>query len=1155
MQKKLFLTFSALCVSAVLMADPIDFEKAKQLAAQFMSDTSAQPQLVKKAVRKHTDGRRLAPKYQSTAPYYIFSRGENLGFVIVSGDDAITDVLGYTETGDFDEDNIAPFLKWYLDYYGNMIEDAQASNAPRRRAAVAGRTDIAPLVQTHWDQGWPYNNLCPDAKNGNESCLTGCVATAAAQVLYYWHKDLTSYTLGATSSYTSGDIAKATKAFPKGTPLKWDLMRASYRTEPEEYREAVAILMAVVGGGAGLVYGTNASGGTAGYPENCMRVFQNVFGMNGGTHRYKDQGGNDIVSDDNWITQLYNELSKQAPVLYAGCREYQDNNGNTQAEGHAIVIDGYQAKTGLFHFNLGWGGQNDGYYTVARHQSPSWGFNDSWQEYVVGVSPRKPNLKAEFIIRPKVYFNRSNTFTIEVINNGTLDYSGLYLFANTTGKNPTNLSEAKDKDTETIVSNKGTAVRVKLQAKPTTGSKWYFFVTDKNLNILAKYEVEPETPVNDLWLKQLTLFGSCDQEVHNNQTYQVVYNNRTTVDAEIENKSMIGFDGSPRMAIYESTDDGQTFNYVGYKYGKVTIDPQGTGTASISISSTTACPISVGNLYYGVMIDTIPAMHSDDILQKPSEEAATVRFVLKDAELEAVEMVDGCLKVAGVWDMNKFVTLTKKTAYKGATCYDLTEVSKIGRVPVLDANPNAVFYVSDDSEATGLNVIKNGVCQQLVLTPGYDFAPKADFTAIEASVAINLPAARWGLMTVPCDVDVPVGIYARQIDSHISSGISNRTTDVRSLVAGHTYIMMSSSDKQQTLSGKNVNVVKAPVENVDSALVGTFVATTTPQGAMMVNDADQQYFTVVNEGTAVEALRGYFYDAKVTKEFRAYSSITSDPTYQNLAEAIQAAYIALDEHQNYAHRDSTKAFVAMKDSAEIVFAEREAVLSEVRQRCKELEAMTQRYIVDAPNPYEMIDYTSYITNPSFESGKTGWTTEGTIKKNTELAVKSVGGDGTAFLYNCKADSTSSSLSQVVKDLPKGYYRLTAKVGSTEGHEITLFAGDTTAVVKSSPLGAHYLVEARIDDIFVESGELEIGVKEGFFYKADDFRLTLTAYAATSLPEDVNGDGAVDTQDVLKIYEYIQNATGQGTSPVEDVNGDGAVDTQDVLKIYEYIQTH
>ena len=168
---------------------------------------------------------------------------------------------------------------------------------------------------------------------------------------------------------------------------------------------------------------------------------------------------------------------------------------------------------------------------------------------------------------------------------------------------------------------------------------------------------------------------------------------------------------------------------------------------------------------------------------------------------------------------------------------------------------------------------------------------------------------------------------------------------------------------------------------------------------------------------------------------------------------------------------------------------------------------------------------------------------------------SVGGEGTAFLYNCKADSTSSILSQVVMDLPKGCYRLTAKVGSTEGHEITLFAGDTTVTVKASPLGVHYLVEARIDDIFVESGELEIGVKEGFFYKADDFHLTLTAYAATGIPEDVNGDGAVDTQDVLKIFEFIQKATGEDTVPVEDVNHDGSVDTQDVLKVYEYIQTH
>lgn len=1151
--KKLSILLSALMVSASLMADPIDAERAKSLAAQFMPSASTQPKLVKTAARRSSSGRRLAPAYQKTAPYYIFSRGENQGFVIVSGDDALPEVLGYTESGDYDETNMSPFLKWYLDYYGSMIEEAQETRLPRRapQLTAAERVDIAPMIATHWDQGWPYSNLCPDRKDGGGKCLTGCVATAAAQVLYYWHKDLTEVTLAATSSYTYGDQAKATRAFPKGTQLKWDLMRTKYGTEPEEYRTAVATLMAVVGGGAGLTYGSS----TAGYPENCINVFKNIFGMNGGTHKYKDHGGQTEVSDENWATQLYNELMKQAPILYAGCREYKDNNGDTQAEGHAIVIDGYQAKTGYFHFNLGWGGQGDGYFTVARSQSPSWGFNDSWQEYVIGVSPRKQNLQAEFVVRPKVYFNRSNTFTIEVKNNGTLDYSGIYLFANTNGKNPSNLSEAKDKDTETVLSNKGTAVRLKLQAKPTTATKWYFYVTDKNLNVLATYEVETEVPENDLWLKQLTLFGSCDEEVHNGETYQVVYNSRATVDAEIEDRSVIGYEGSPRMAIYESTDDGKTFTYVGYKYGKVTIDPKGCGTASITISSTSNCPVSVGNLYYGVMLDTIPALRSNDVLHKTSAEAATVRFVLKEGDLHEVGMEDGCLKLAGTWDVYKFTTLTKKSIYKVANSYDLTDVQKIGPIPVLEANPNAVFYVSDDSEATGLNVIRNGVCPQLVLTPGYDFAPKAGFTALDAKVNLNLPACQWGLLTTPCDVEVPTGIIAREIESHISSGISNKTKDVRSLVAGHTYIIMSSSDKRQVLHGTNANVVKEAIANVDTALVGTFVATTTPKGAMIVNDAEQQYFSPVDEGTAVEAFRGYFYDAKVTKEFRAYSSIASDPTYQNLANTIQAAYQTIQEYGFYAHQDSTKALYERIDSAEIVFTERTESLTEVRQRFKELEEMMQRYVAAAPNPYELLDYTSYIENPSFESGKNGWTTDGVVKKNTDLTLKSVGGDGSAFLYNCKSDSTGSELSQVVKDLPKGYYRLTAKVGSSEGHEITLFAGDTTAVVTSSPFGVHYLVEARIDDIFVESGELEIGIKAGYFYKADDFRLTLTAYAVSGIPEDVNGDGNVDTQDVLKIYDYIQNSMGQEAHPVEDLNGDGVVDTQDVLKIYEYIQTH
>lgn len=1156
MLKKLTLIFSALMLTASMMADPIDVERAKALAAQFMPTAGSQPQIVKRAPRRSIGVSQQTSTNKNAAPYYIFSRGENQGFVIVSGDDALPEVLGYTESGDFDEDNMPPFLQWYLSYYGNMIENAQAMKLSRRAPEVPeDRIDIAPLISTHWDQGTPYNNLCPDLKNGKGKALTGCVATATAQVLYYWHKDLTNVTLSATSSYTAGTEAKETKAFPIGTQIKWDLMRAKYGTEPEEYRTAVATLMAVAGGGAGLTYGSS----TGGYPRNCINVFKNIFGMNGGAHKYKDEGGSDYFSDEVWSTMLYNDLLNQFPILYAGCRTYKDNTGATKSDGHAVVVDGYQAKTGFFHFNMGWSGNGDGYYTVARSQSPSWGFNDDHQEAVFGVSPRTPNLKGEFIIRPKVYVNRTNTFTIEVVNNGTLDYSGFYLFANTTGNTPGNLSEAKDKDLETVVSNDGTAVRLKLQAKPATASTWYYFVTDKYLNVLAQYEVNTEAPSNDLWLNQMALWGSKDVETHNGETYQVVYNNRTTVEIEIEDRSSIGFEGSPRLAIYESTDDGKTFNYIGYKYNKVTIDPKGTGRVEITIASTSNCPISEGNLYYAELLDTVPALHTDDVLHKSSTEAGIVRFVLRGGDLDAVDMVDGCLKLKGKWDASKFLTLTKKTAHKGATSFDLTEVTKVGYIPVLASNPNVVYYVSDDSEATGQNIIKDGACKQLVLKPGYDFAPKADFMAAHATMMIDMPPCRWGLITVPCRLTVPYGIIAREIESHTSSGISNRTKDVRELEEGHTYLIMTSSTKRQTLQSSLATVMlkvpAKPVTNADEAVVGTYVATQTPQGAMQANDADQQFFVPVDEGTPVEALRGYFHAENVTKEFRAYSSIAADPTFLNLAKAIHAAYQAIDEHQDYASQDSTKALYAQIDSAEILFTERPSVLQDVRARLKVLETMTQSYIKGAPNPYELLDYTSKIVNPSFESGLNGWTTEGVVKKNADMTMKCVGGEGTAFLYNCRTDSTSSSLSQVVTDLPIGYYRLTAKVGSTEGHEITLYAGDSTAVVTSSPLGVHYLVEARIDDIFVDSGELEIGVKEGFFYKADDFRLTLTARPASGVPEDVNGDGAVDTQDVLKIYEFIQNATEQGTSPAEDVNSDGAVDTQDVLKVYEYIQTH
>lgn len=1142
-----------LLCTTTLFADPIDLEKAQQLAQNFMPNNTSAPSLVKKAVRKNSKGVRLSAKVSASAPYYIFSRGKGLGFVIVSGDDALPEVLGYTETGDFDEDNLPPFLSWYLEYYGDLVESAQAANAPRRTAplvsAAANRVDIAPLLKTHWHQSSPYNDKCPTLKAGGRSA-TGCVATAASQILYYWRKDLPTATLGSTSSYTYGSEANATTAFPKGTKMKWDLMREQYYgSEPSEYTDAVATLVAFVGGGAGLTYGSS----TAGYNDNCRAVFSNSFNLNGGTENNKDWGQDyNNYSDDAWATLLYNELIKQRPVLYSGV--------SSGGDGHAVVVDGYQASTGYFHINMGWGGQSDGYYTVARGKDPNWGFNNSWQECVTGVYPKKQNLSAEFISHATVYMNRSNEFTFEVKNNGTLDYSnGIYLFAGTTTSKPGNLSSAKSKDTETVIPNTGEAVRFTMSAKPTTEGTWYITVTDGSLNVLATLKVETVVPESQLYLKSMSVDGSTDTEIHNGESYKVVYNSKATGFVELQDKGTTGFEGSPRMLIYESTDDGKTFNFVGYKTSKAEIAKGGKATLSYSITSTSACPISVGNLYYGIMKDTIDGLHVSDVLHKEEASDTIIRFVLKGSNLVAAGYENGCLKLTGTWDVNAFTTLAKKTAYKQATSYDLTEVDKISDLPVPPNNPNALYYLNENANpSSGYNYIKGGVCAQLSLVPGYDFQPLSDFRAEAATLNINQPADKWGFITVPFDAVVATGIVARQIDSHTSAGINGKTTNVTTLQAGHTYEVMPSSSAVQQLTGVNVNVKSGIQTNADTAVVGTYVNTTTPSGAMQINDADPQWIDFVDEGTVVEALRGYFYATNVKKTFRAYAMLAHDPTYLILAKSIESAYQAINEYEDYTAAASTNELKTRIEAGETAFSGQTMSNSEVSVLYLSIDSAVTNYIASAINPDMDLDCTSFIVNPSFEEGNTnGWTTDGKVYNATSLQYKSVNADGTYYLLDSQTGNTGSGVSQTVHGLYPGYYRLTAMVGSTEGHQISVFAGDSTVTVDASDLGSHYLTKAVINDIYVdETGELEIGVKAGYFYKVDNFTLTLTKYTA-SLREDVNGDGSVDTQDVLKVYEYIQESTG-GASEGDvkaDVNGDGMVDTQDVLKIYEYIQNN
>ena len=168
------------------------------------------------------------------APYYVFSRGADKGFVIVSGDDSTAPIIGYTECGDYVEEQLPQPLRNMLTAWTEKVNKLQLDKLAARKEkinelqladtlqtkrkitpararnllAVAAYKeswkDIPTLLTTHWHQSYPYNMLAPHRKDNNNQALTGCLATAASQILYYFRNDNPDALLYDTPTYGYG---------------------------------------------------------------------------------------------------------------------------------------------------------------------------------------------------------------------------------------------------------------------------------------------------------------------------------------------------------------------------------------------------------------------------------------------------------------------------------------------------------------------------------------------------------------------------------------------------------------------------------------------------------------------------------------------------------------------------------------------------------------------------------------------------------------------------------------------------------------------------------------------------------------------------------------------------------------------------------------
>ena len=381
--RKILLLFSLFLMTLVAWGEPIDRNEALKQANAFLSSKGI-------PVRQSLDMAYAQPGKAAEARslYYVFNVGNDKGFVIVAGDDAVSPILAYADRGDFSEREMAPAAKAMLESYAQQIEMIQ-QDPSLSVAAATSYAAIAPMVESQWNQSEPYNYMCPTIEGEPGRSVTGCVATAMAQIIYY-HKHPVEQTKAIPAYELSSRYV-----IPGADPvtLNWDAMQLTYtgsEAEDDPSALAVAQLMVLCGKSVKMSYSSSASGAVS---ESVPAALKEYFDYDGAAHMvYRDEYAN-----ADWEKMIYDELAAKRPVYLSGT-----SVSGTSVVGHAFVCDGYDGE-GLFHINWGWGGMSDGYFRLTLlnpddhgtgGNNGSGGFNMG-EGAIIGIQPNQGGTSQE----------------------------------------------------------------------------------------------------------------------------------------------------------------------------------------------------------------------------------------------------------------------------------------------------------------------------------------------------------------------------------------------------------------------------------------------------------------------------------------------------------------------------------------------------------------------------------------------------------------------------------------------------------------------------------------------------------------------------------------------------------------------------------------
>ncbi len=368
---KMIITILLAMMVALLNGAPVDRETAEKAAKNWLSDINE------------------AGSYQTVSDYLLISDAVHIfnfndgGFALIAADDASTPVLGYSADGRFKSGDERSNIDFWLGMYVKAVNEIRSEKLSNAETVIQWKKvldndvspkngkAVTPLLTSTWDQSPLYNNYCP--LDGGSLSVVGCVATAMSQIMYY-HK------------YPA--VGKSSHSYIAPNPINmnlsvdyylsrydWDKMpnALSGGSTAEQIHE-VAQISYHAGVAVEMMYSAIESGA---YSEDVPYALETYFKYNlSASHVNRS-----AFTAQAWRTLLQGQLDAGLPVYYSG----QGDGG-----GHAFVCDGYQDND-YYHFNWGWGGSSDGYYSIDNLNPGGYTFND-YQAVVKDIVPKTPEI-------------------------------------------------------------------------------------------------------------------------------------------------------------------------------------------------------------------------------------------------------------------------------------------------------------------------------------------------------------------------------------------------------------------------------------------------------------------------------------------------------------------------------------------------------------------------------------------------------------------------------------------------------------------------------------------------------------------------------------------------------------------------------------------